>query len=141
MSAVRARRAAVKQASAPRSPRVKSRLTNVMGVLPGCDGRSTWARRFRDLIQAHLNDLGGDDVVSEAQRSIVRRAATLTTELERLEQRFALAGEALPAELGLYQTTANSLRRLLESLGIKRASPRDITPSLGEYLENRETLP
>jgi hypothetical protein len=31
------------------------------------------------------------------------------------------------------QRTANSLRRLLESVGIERRA-RDITPSLGEYL-------
>jgi uncharacterized tellurite resistance protein B-like protein len=77
--------------------------------------------------------LGGDDAVSEAERSIVRRVATLTVELERLELVFALAGEAKPEQIDLYQRTANSLRRLLESIGIKRV-PRDVTPSVDAYL-------
>jgi hypothetical protein len=101
------------------------------------DGRSTWVRRLRDLIGLHLSDLGGDDAVSEAERSIVRRAATLTVELERLEADFAVAGEAQPDQLDLYQRTANSLRRLLESVGIERR-PRDVTPTLSQYLASKE---
>jgi len=81
----------------------------------------------------HLADLGGQDHVSEAERSIIRRAATLTVELERLELKFATAGEADPIDLELYQRTANSLRRLLEAVGIQRR-PRDVTPPLRDYL-------
>ena len=44
-----------------------------------------------------------------------------------------MAGEAQPEQLDLYQRTANSLRRLLESVGLKRV-PKDVTPSLAEYL-------
>ena len=71
--------------------------------------------------------------MSEAERSIVRRAATLTVELERLELRFAMAGEADAADIDLYQRTANSLRRLLEAVGFERRS-RDVTPTLGQIL-------
>jgi hypothetical protein len=109
----------------------RSRISNGSNILPGVDGRSTWVRRLRDLISLHLSDLGGDDAVSEAERSIIRRAATLTVELERLELIFALAGQAQPEQIDLYQRTANSLRRLLESIGIKRV-PRDVTPSLAD---------
>lgn len=88
--------------------------------MAGVDGRSTWVRRLRDLIALHLSDLGGEDAVSEAERSIVRRVATLTVELERMESVFAVAGEARPDQIDLYQRTANSLRRLLESVGLER---------------------
>ncbi|QIG92785.2 hypothetical protein [Bradyrhizobium sp. 6(2017)] len=91
---------------------------------------------MRDLIDLHLSDLGGDAAVSEAERSIVRRCATLTVELERMEVGFAIAGEAQPDQLELYQRTANSLRRLLESVGLGRR-PRDVTPSLHEYIAGR----
>jgi len=114
----------------------RSRVSNGASILPGVDGRSVWARRLRDLIRLHLSDLGGDGAVSEAERSIIRRVATLTVELERMEVGFAVAGEAQPAQLELYQRTANSLRRLLESVGLGRR-PRDITPSLHEYIEGR----
>jgi hypothetical protein len=110
-------------------------VSNGSSILPGVDGRSTWVRRLRDLMGLHLADLGGSDHVSEAERSIIRRAATLTVELERLELRFATAGEADPLDLELYQRTANSLRRLLEAVGIKRV-PRDVTPPLKDYLAN-----
>jgi hypothetical protein len=114
----------------------RSRVSNGASILPGVDGRSVWARRLRDLIGLHLSDLGGDKAVSEAERSIIRRVATLTVELERMEVDFAMAGEARPDQLELYQRTANSMRRLLESVGIRRR-PRDITPSLHEYIEGR----
>lgn len=118
------------------SPSQRSRITNGSAVLPGVDGRSAWVRRLKDLIGNHLDDLGGADRVSEAERSIVRRAATLTVELERLEARFAEAGQAAPAELDLYQRTAGNLRRLLEAVGLERRA-RDITPDLGAYVSGR----
>jgi hypothetical protein len=102
-------------------------------MLPGVDGRSTWVRRLRDLIALHLSDLGGDNAVSEAERSIVRRCATLTVELERMETVFALAGEASPEQIDLYQRSANSLRRLLEAVGLQRRA-RDVTPTLRQLL-------
>jgi hypothetical protein len=111
----------------------RSRVTNGSAVLPDVDGRSTWVRRLRDLIGLHLADLGGEDVVSEAERSIVRRVATLTVELERLEGTFAVAGEASPGALDLYQRTAGNLRRLLEAIGLQRR-PRDVTPNLTTYI-------
>jgi hypothetical protein len=95
-----------------------------------------WARRLRDLIEQHVADLGGNEAVSAAERSIVRRAATLTVELERMEAAFALAGAASPQDLDLYQRTAGNLRRLLESLGLQRRA-RDVTPDLKTYLAAR----
>src|SRR5258708_36424231 len=80
----------------------RSRVTNGGELLPGVDQRSRWVRRCRDVIAAHLSDLGGEDNTSAAERSIIRRAAVLTTELEQLEVRFALEvnreGKRLPPE-------------------------------------------
>jgi hypothetical protein len=78
--------------------KARSKVTNGY-LLPGVDGRSTWMRRLRDLISLHLADMGGEDAVSEAEKSIIRRACTLTVELERLELVFALAGEAKPEQI------------------------------------------
>ena len=96
--------------------------------------RGPWARRLRDVFELHLSDLGGQDNVSEAERSIVRRAAVLTVELERIEARFAV-NEGSDDDLDLYQRTAGNLRRLLESVGLERR-PRDIE-TLEHYLANR----
>ncbi len=116
----------------------RSAVTNGSELLPGVDGRSTWVRRLRDLIGLHIADLGGEDAISEAERSIVRRVATLTVELERMEAAFAMAGEAKASDLDLYQRTAGNLRRLLEAVGLQRRQ-RNVTPDLGAYLEGRAT--
>jgi hypothetical protein len=109
----------------PKDPQ-RSRITNG-ALLPGVDGRSAWVRRCKDLLNDHLSDLGGEFSTSAAERSIVRRACVLTVELERLEKKFALAGEASADDIDLYQRVANTLRRLLEAVGLQRRS-RDITP-------------
>lgn len=70
----------------------KSRITNGTALLPGVDGRSVWVRRCTDVIAAHIADLGGADNCCAAERSIIRRASTLTVELERFEVKFAMAG-------------------------------------------------
>src|SRR5215831_17156931 len=114
--------------------KARSRVTNGRGLLPNVDGRTLWVRRFRDLLALHLSDLGGSDRASEAEKAIVRRSATLIVELERLEMCFAAAGQATDHQLELYQRTANTLRRLLEAVGLERR-PKDVTPSLGEYLK------
>jgi hypothetical protein len=111
----------------------RSRVTNGTALLPGVDGRSPWVRRAKDIIAAHLSDLGGEDNTSAAERSIVRRASIMTVELERLEAKFAMAGGASAADLDLYQRTAGNLRRLLEAVGLQRRA-RDVTPTLSEYL-------
>jgi hypothetical protein len=121
-------------------PNGRSRITNGSALLPEIDGRSIWARRLRDLIDLHLSDLGGEENVSEAEKRIVRRAAALTMELERLEAKFLANGEAKPKQLELYGRTANTCRRLLECLGLQRRA-RDITPPDPlDYARQRETL-
>ena len=111
----------------------QSRITNGTRLLPGIDGRSAWVRRCKDLIAAHIADLGGESNTSAAERSIVRRAAVLTTELELLEAKFAAAGSASSDDLDLYARTSGNLRRLLEAIGLQRR-PRDIGPTLGDLL-------
>jgi len=112
----------------------RSRITNGSALLPGVDGRSAWVRRCKDVIAAHLSDIPD---ASAAERSIIRRAAVLTTELERLEKQFALAGEADAETLDLYGRTAGNLRRLLEAVGLQRRA-RDVSPpSVAEYLAHK----
>jgi hypothetical protein len=110
----------------------RSAISNGSTLLPGVDGRSTWVRRCRDIIASHLSDMRGPDNTSAAERSLIRRAATLTVELERLEAKFATAGEANDSDLDLYQRGAGNLRRLLEAVGIQRRSKP--VQSLRDYL-------
>ena len=87
------------------------------------DGRSVWVRRFRDLIQLHLMDLGGPEDCSEAQVSLVRRVSTLEIELEKLEYEFARPDRtAGNRALDRYSMLANTLRRLHTALGLDRTN-------------------
>lgn len=123
-------------ALAASKPQARSRVTNGKSLLAGVDARSAWARRFRDLVAVHVADLGGAEAASAAEQSIVRRAAAITVELERLESKFAGEGRASAEDLDLYQRAAGNLRRLLESVGLERRQ-RDVTPSLQQYLAGK----
>lgn len=119
----------------------RSAVTNGR-FLAGVDGRSTWARRARDLLMQLVEDRGGDDYASEAEKLILRRAAVLAVECERLESRFAVAEQSgetpTDPQLDLYARLSNSLRRHLEATGLQRRA-RDVTPSLRDVLaQHRE---
>jgi hypothetical protein len=127
----------------PRKSRSKSRSAQASVItngrlLPaningGVDGRSAWVRRVRDLIAQHTADLGGIDNISCAEQALVRRCATLCTELERRELLFAQSSQIDDTALAVFQSGVNTLRRTLESLGLKRRT-RDVTPSLSDLL-------
>jgi hypothetical protein len=119
-----------------------SAITNGTTLLPGIDGRSPWVRRCKDIIEIHINDLGEPNNASAAELSLIRRIAVLTVELEMIEVKFANA-TARADDLDLYQRTAGNLRRLLEAIqsgtGLPRR-PREITPSLSDYLKESEII-
>jgi hypothetical protein len=119
----------------PAGARQRSAVTNGR-MLAGVDMRSAWARRLKDLVLAHVQDLGGEGAISAAELSIVRRAATLEVECELLEARFAKRGQSTREDLDLYSRAAGNLRRLLDGVGLKRREPPQ--PTLSAYLKARE---
>jgi hypothetical protein len=98
----------------------------------GLDGRSQTARRFRDLVETIGNDLGGVDHLSEGQKQLIRRAATLSIMAEAMEadavRNLAFDGEA-------YGVLCDRLGRCLQRLGLERvARPvNDGSQALAEY--------
>jgi hypothetical protein len=116
-------------------PKARARVTNGRSLLAGADGRYYWCRRLRDLIALHTQDAGGDANISEGERSLIRRIACLEVEVEGLEQQFARNGASEPWQLELYSRTANTLRRLFQTIGLQRRT-RDITNgvTLGEAI-------
>jgi hypothetical protein len=111
-----------------RTKRPRSAVTSGRKVFVVGDSNSAWARRFFDLVQGHVSDLGGRSVLSGAQLALIKRAAGLQCELEQMEGRMSLGEEVA---LDSYGRGASHLRRLLESLGLKR-QPRDVTPGDGD---------
>ena len=56
---------AISSPSAEFPSRTRSAVTNHKDLLPGLDGRSATARRFRDLVNAFAADMSGLDHCSE----------------------------------------------------------------------------
>lgn len=121
--------------SALNKSKVQAALTNGSAIIFGTvDHRTAWMRRLRDLVENHTNQLGND--ITEAERRLIARAAMLTIQCEMLDAKFAAEeGTACRTDLETYQRCSNTLRRLLESLGLQRRTrPRDITPSLSDLM-------
>jgi hypothetical protein len=106
------------RAKRPRSAVTSGRKASIAG-----DPNSAWARRFHDLVQGHISDLGGRSIVSEARFALCKRAAGLECELEQMEGRMSLGEEI---NLDSYGRAASHLRRILETLGLERKA-RDVT--------------
>ncbi|MPZ57501.1 MAG: hypothetical protein GEU91_13570 [Rhizobiales bacterium] len=111
----------------------RSAVTNGRRLFVEGDGNSAWTRRLKDLVRLHASDLGGWDVLSEAQRQLVRRASTLELELEQMEGKLSRGDDV---DLDAYGRATNTLRRTLETIGIARV-PREVVPSLQQYLATR----
>jgi hypothetical protein len=92
-----------------------------------------WYALIRTLHAELIASLGGIENVSPQENMLVMRAVTLDVECRRRERLFARAGYIDDDALCVYQTATNSLRRTLESLGLKKRM-RDVTPSLSDIL-------
>ena len=105
-------------------------MTNHKDLLPGLDGRSATARRFRDLVNAFVADMGGLDRCSEIRLGLVRRLAATTVQAEMLEARM-VNGEQI--DISQLCTLASTTVRLSQRLGLERKQ-RDVTPSLSDLI-------
>jgi hypothetical protein len=54
-------------------------VTNHKDLLPGLDGRTATARRFRDLVNAFVADMGGLNCCSEIRLGLLLRRLAATT--------------------------------------------------------------
>ena len=110
--------------------RTRSAVTNHKDLLPGLDGRSASARRYRDLVNAFVADMGGLECCSEIRLGLVRRLAATTVQAEMLEARM-VNGEAI--DISQLCTLASTTVRLSQRLGLERKQ-RDVTPSLSDLI-------
>jgi hypothetical protein len=113
--------------------RCRSAVSNGSRLFVERPGDTRWARRFADILAEIIGDLGGADRLSEGQRQLARRCATLAIACEKMEGE-AAAGAQI--DLELYGTMTDRLGRAFARLGLKR-QPREIT-TLGDML--REDL-
>ena len=105
-------------------------------LLGGKDERSIYVRRMKEVVAEFVDDKGGANHLSAAEKSLIRRVAVLTIELEKLETRVAEDPTVGESTLDLYNRTAGNLGRLLERLGIKRIEKPAVT--LDVYLSAKK---
>jgi hypothetical protein len=105
---------------AVRTKRPRSAVTSGRKMFVEGNPNSAWSRRYFDLCQSHIHDVScgeGPDALTAAQLSLIHRAAAIACELERLDARLSV-GETIG--LDEYGRAASHLRRIFETLGIKR---------------------
>jgi hypothetical protein len=118
-------KSAIRNASDAKPPRCRSAVSNGSRLFVERPGDTKWARRFADILGEIIGDLGGLDRLSEGQRQLARRCATIAIECEKLEGA-AAAGAAI--DLETYGQLTDRIGRAFQRLGLKRVA-RDITPN------------
>ena len=101
-----------------------------MTKFPRGEGRLTYLRRFRDLLESIIGDLGGASAMSTGQVQMARRCALLSVHCEIMEEK-AVLGESF--DINAYAALTDRLGRAFERLGFDRR-PKDVTLSLQQYL-------
>ncbi len=116
-----------------RNKRPRSAITSGRELFIDGNPNSAWSRRYHDLIVGHINDISagaGANALSDAQLCLVRRAAAIECELERLD---SMLSRDEQVDMDAYARVSGHLRRMWETLGLERRQ-RDVGPSLGEII-------
>ena len=126
-------------ATTARKPEARSRVSNGSSLFliehegQAIDGRTTVARRFRDILDSILSDLGGRDQISEGEYQLARRAAALSV-LAEVAEAWLAAQRFEKVVIEDFCRLVSSLNRTLSNLGLGRRQ-RDVTPSLRDIIE------
>ena len=125
------RRRSPAEANVPDRPpkHTRARITNHRDLLPDLDGRSSAGRRFRDLVSAFIQDMGGLDQCSEVKLGLLRQLAAVTVQAELLAARM-FNGE--PINVSELCALASTTVRLSARLGLERV-PKPVE-TLADYL-------
>jgi hypothetical protein len=93
----------------------RNRVSNGKDLLPGVDGRSLIARRYRDISTAIISDMGGVGNCSEARMQLVRRFAAAACLSEEMEAKL-VNGEQI--DLAAHALLCSTLVRLAQRIGL-----------------------
>jgi hypothetical protein len=114
-----------------RKASARSRVSNGKDLLPGVDGRSPLARRYRDIAAALISDMGGIDRCTEARLQLLRRFSAASVMAEAMEADLV---NGKPIDIAEHSLLSSTLVRLAQRIGISRM-PKNVTPYLHDYLE------
>lgn len=104
------------------------------GWMKQLDARTTIAQVMRERYRVFTDDLGGNDQLSYAQRSLVERGLWLEYWLANQEQALAIGGDF---DVGKWTQAANSLQGIYAKLGLQRQA-KDV-PNLADYLKSKDS--
>lgn len=116
----------------PTSATVRSRVSNRSRILPGVDGRSATARRFRDICRSYELEAGGD--VSEVERDLIPQAAGL---MVRGEQMLGALIHGEPINNDELVRISWTAKRLLETIRAKADKRKPTGPTIADYLARK----
>jgi hypothetical protein len=97
------------------------------------DRRCRPFKRYEAIRGAVLSDMGGAENTSEVQRQLISKFSTIALQLELLE---AAAIEGNQIDLDLFGRCAGHMRRIAETLGLRRVPVA--VPTLAEHLAQLE---
>jgi hypothetical protein len=87
-----------------------------------CDGRSPHGRLLRNARLTLLEHIGGADVATPVQKSLIERAAMLELRAAMLDQK-VIEGTFTDYDGKTYNAVINSLTRVYRVLGVERPKP------------------
>src|SRR5262245_39705305 len=117
-----------------RHPYARARASNDLLALPGVDGRSSQARRYRDLVLGFLKALGlsAKDDIDDVLRELIRSTATFQLQLDDLNARQLAEPKADLAQA--IKALANTINRQRWMLGLGRRKRPDLGHDLKNYI-------
>jgi hypothetical protein len=113
----------------------RNKVSNGTRLLQNVDGRSSSARRFRDLVRAYESEVGGN--LTEVERGLIRQAAALTFKAEALQSDLVNGNPVDGDQLIRLTGTAN---RILSAIGEKASKRKEPAPTLQDHLRKRAAL-
>ena len=108
-----------------------ARAVGAVLSIDALDRRTRPFKRYETIRGAVLADMGGEENVSEVQKQLVSKFATIALQLEVME---AAAIDGNEIDVDLFGRAAGHLRRIAEALGMQRVA-RDVSPSLADIAE------
>lgn len=123
----------LRNGTAGRASTSRSALTNGRKLFISGNGNSAEARRFKDLVHAFADEVGGFSALGPADQQLVKRIAAVSVELEIIESK--RGGPERPDPVA-FATLINCQRRLLKEWERAR-SRRPARPKLPDPDANR----
>jgi hypothetical protein len=120
-----------------------SKVTNGQTLfIEDVDGRSVYARRYRDLYQGFLSEVTRKGADEEVHRQVCRRAAALCVQAEGMEAELA-RGEEI--DVSLYFTLTKTLLRVFNAFAQLSRRGKNTEPlsdeEFSEWLKGQGIMP